>query len=119
MPNQMPDNTERSTNQPQQEPGFEVLMLPPGRFPLGQLVATPGALAALEAAQTSVAELIGRHLTGDWGVVDREDWQANDRALLEGTRLLSAYELPHTGEKVWVITEWDRSGTTILLPSEY
>jgi len=73
----------------------------------------------LEAAQTSPAELIGRHLSGDWGTVDKDDWRANDRALREGTRLLSAYELPHTGEKVWVITEWDRSATTILLPSEY
>jgi hypothetical protein len=51
--------------------------------------------------------------------VDREDWAANERALLEGTRLLSAYQLPSTGEKIWVITEWDRSATTLLLPSEY
>jgi hypothetical protein len=51
--------------------------------------------------------------------VDTEDWRANERALLEGTRLLSAYELPRTGETVWVITEWDRSATTILLPTEY
>ena len=51
--------------------------------------------------------------------VDKEDWAANERALLEGTRLLSAYALPQTGEKLWVITEWDRSATTVLLPSEY
>ena len=52
-------------------------------------------------------------------VVDKEDWAANDRALKDGERLLSAYALPETGEKVWVITEWDRSATTLLLPSEY
>ncbi len=101
------------------EPGFAVLIVPASRFELGQLVATPGALAALAAAHVSSAELIGRHLSGDWGTVDREDWAANERALLEGTRLLSAYELPVTGEKIWVITEWDRSATTLLLPSEY
>jgi hypothetical protein len=105
--------------EPQQEPGFEVLIIPQGRFPLGQLVATPGALAALEEANTSPAELVARHMTGDWGTVDKEDWAANDRALLEGTRLLSAYALPQTGEKLWVITEWDRSATTILRPDEY
>ncbi len=101
------------------EPGFAVLIVPASRFELGQLVATPGALEALAAANVSPAELLGRHMTGDWGTVDREDWAANERALLEGTRLLSAYELPATGEKVWVITEWDRSATTILVPSEY
>ena len=99
-------------------PGFEVLIIPAGRFELGQLVATPGALAALEAARTSPAELMGRHLMGDWGELDREDWAANDRALKGGERLLSAYTLP-TGEKLWVITEWDRSATTVLTPDEY
>jgi len=102
----------------QQESGLAVLvLLSSPRFELGQLVATPGALAALEQANTSMAELIGRHLSGDWGTVDEEDWAANDRALLEGTRLLSTYALPATDETVWVITEWDRSATTILLPS--
>jgi hypothetical protein len=102
----------------EEEPGFEVLIIPQGRFELGQLVATPGALAALDEAGTSPAELIGRHLQGDWGTVDKEDWAANDRALRDGERLLSAYML-ETGTKVWVITEWDRSATTLLLPSEY
>ncbi len=105
--------------EPQQEAGFEVLIIPQGRFELGQLVATPGALKALEAAQTSPAELAGRHLMGDWGTVDKEDWAANDRALKDGERLISAYALPQTGEKIWVITERDRSATTVLLPSEY
>jgi hypothetical protein len=62
--------------------------------------------------------LLNRHHAGDWGVVDADDWRANDRALQDGTRLLSVYVLP-TGERVWIITEWDRSATTILLPTDY
>ncbi len=96
-----------------------MLVIAPERFGLGQLVATPGALEALEAANTSPAELLGRHRSGNWGDVDKEDWQANERALGEGTRLLSAYALPTTNETVWIITEWDRSATTILRPDEY
>lgn len=90
-----------------------------GGFALGRIVATPGALDALEQAVVSPTELVGRHLSGDWGNVDEADWQANDRALLEGARLLSAYALPVTGERIWVITEWDRSLTTLLRPDEY
>ena len=101
------------TNEPRNE---DVLVLPQGRVELGQIVATPGALATLEAAQVSPAELLARHIRGDWGEVDKEDWQANDQALKEGMRLLSAYTLPGTGEKLWVITEWDRSVTTLLRP---
>jgi hypothetical protein len=122
-----PDNTPRSQEQVpspgiegfEEFEGFEVLIIPSGRFPLGQLVATPGALAALEEAGVSPAELLGRHLSGDWGTLDEDDWAANDRALLEGTRLLSAYILPQTNERIWIITEWDRSATTLLLPGEY
>jgi hypothetical protein len=66
---------------------------------------------------TSPAELIAQHLTGDWGDLSGQDWRANERALVEGSRLLSAYELTGTGERVWIITEWDRSATTVLLPS--
>ena len=61
---------------------------------------------------------MGRHRRADWGEVDKEDWQANERALKNGERLLSAYTLP-TGQKLWVITEWDRSVTTILVPADY
>ena len=115
-----PDNTPREQEHEEEAArGFEVLIVPQGRFSLGQLVATPGALEALDAANVSPAELLARHLLGDWGTVDQEDWRANDRALLEGTRLLSAYTLPATNEKVWIITEWDRSYTTILRPDEY
>ena len=87
--------------------------------PLGRLLATPGALAAFERNPTvGVWDYLRRHLTGDWGAVDREDWAANDRAVQDGTRLLSAYALPD-GTKVWIITEADRTATTILLPDEY
>ena len=87
-------------------------------FPLGQVVATPGALEALEQSGQSPAMFLNRHVVGDWGNVDDEDKQANDQALIEGTRLLSAYRLSD-GTKIWIITEADRSSTCLLLPSEY
>ena len=87
-------------------------------FSLGRMLATPGALDALAAAEASAATYLGRHVRGDWGDLDDEDRQANVLALRCGERLLSAYRLP-TGERVWIITEWDRSATTVLLPSDY
>ena len=87
-------------------------------FPLGQLLATPGALDALERAEQSYLEFLLRHASNDWGEVCPEDWQANDDALKEGTRLLSAYRTAK-GERIWIITESDRSCTTLLLPDEY
>ena len=89
----------------------------PQLFLLGQIVATPGALALLSSLGLSPNTLLSRHANGDWGDLDDEDKAANDQALKDGDRLLSAYETP--GGKVWIITEWDRSVTTILLPSEY
>lgn len=87
-------------------------------FRLGQTVATPGALAALEAAGVSPAALLSRHVRGDWGDVDAEDRQTNDDAVTYGGRLISNYTIaPDTS--VWVITESDRSATTLLLPDEY
>lgn len=88
------------------------------RFRLGNLVATPGALQTLEAAEVDTFHLVLRHAKGDWGDLDAEDKQSNEDALKHGDRLLSAYKLP-TGEKVWIITEADRSSTTILRPDEY
>jgi hypothetical protein len=88
------------------------------KFRLGQLVATPGALEALQQAGQSPAEVLARHRVGDWGEVDAEDKKANDEALVQGERLLSAYRT-RKGEKLWVITEADRSSTCVLLPSEY
>jgi hypothetical protein len=85
--------------------------------PLGQIVATPGAIALLETHAVSPAMLLTRHQAGDWGAICPEDDGLNDRALATGERLLSVY--PVGGEKVWIITEWDRSVTTLLLPEEY
>ena len=64
-----------------------------------------------------VMECLNRHVSGDWGSVCEEDKAENDRALESGDRILSAYETSHG--KIWIITEWDRSVTTILFPSEY
>ena len=88
------------------------------RFPLGQLVATPGALESLDEAQQSPLELLVRHGRGDWGDLEEEDKQENEFSIEHGFRILSAYTLS-SGQRVWVITEADRSVTTILLPSEY
>jgi hypothetical protein len=87
-------------------------------FPPGRIVATPGALDALNVSGPALASLLARHLSGDWGTLDAHDRQANDAALRDGSRLLSAYMLDN-GTKVWVITEGDRSSTCVLLPSEY
>lgn len=89
------------------------------RFHSGRTYATPGALRALEEARQAPAEFLDRHLSGDWGEMDEHDSRLNDRALESGEdRIFSSY---HTsaGEKLWIITEWDRSATTVLLPSEY
>jgi len=95
-------------------------------FPLGQVVATPGALDALRERADYLVQLLARHAAGDWGVVGDEDQRANDTALREGTRLLSAYPIDpakpsrgHGDNTLWIITESDRSVTTILLPEEY
>ena len=90
------------------------------RVTLGQVVATPGALAALEAAGPTPLPYLALHARGDWGeALCAQDTLANDQALRHGERLLSAYFLPLTGQKLWIITEWDRSATTLLLPDEY
>jgi hypothetical protein len=87
-------------------------------FDLGQTLATPGALNALgEAGENPIAYLF-RHVTGDWGDLEEEDIQENELSLQKGYRLFSAYHL-NSGVKIYVITEWDRSVTTILLPEEY
>ena len=88
------------------------------RFPLGDVVATPGALDALREAKQEPLGLLRRHQTGDWGDLDEEDKAENEFSLTHDLRLLSAYTLP-TQVKIWVITEADRSVTTLLLPAEY
>ena len=98
------------------------------RFALGQVVATPGALQLLEQTSTNAMALLMRHVTGDWGDVCAEDAQENELSLAEGFRLMSVYALPlgdqvatdgDGRERVWLITEADRSVTTLLLPRDY
>lgn len=88
-------------------------------FPIGRPVITPGAQAALDAAGIEGVLLLARHIHGEWGDLNAEDLVANELALLTGKRLLSSYNLPDGRSKVWIITEADRSVTTILLPEEY
>jgi hypothetical protein len=90
----------------------------PPKFTLGQLVATPGALEALQEAGQSPADFLRRHVRGDWGEVSQDDKQANDDALVNGDRVLSAYRTLRN-VRVWIITEADRSSTTVLLPEDY
>lgn len=85
-------------------------------FQLGQLFATPNLLSRVNNPAILVA--LARHSRGDWGDVCKEDWAANDQALLKGRRLLSAYQSPDM-VKFWIITEADRSVTTVLLPEDY
>lgn len=93
------------------------------RFSLGQVVATPGCLAAFEEAGQQPWEFLARHVRGDWGDVDEQDQEANDLALQDGSRILSAYTLS-SETRIWIITEatddaGQRSATTCLLPEEY
>ena len=87
-------------------------------FSLGQVVATPGALAAFEEAGEGPAKYLARHIVGDWGEVCEQDAKENDFSVEHGFRLMSVYTLT-TGVKIWVLTEADRSATTALLPEEY
>ncbi len=87
-------------------------------FPAGRIVATPGALALLEEAQKSPSEFLSRHLRGDWGDLCQEDKAENELSLQHGFRLLSSYPVTES-VTLWIITEADRSVTTLLLPSEY
>ena len=85
-------------------------------FPLGHVVITSNARDVLD--QRDVDEALRRHTSGDWGDLGKEDRRANDLALVQGLRLFSAYNAS-SGARFWVITEHDRSATTILLPEDY
>jgi len=87
-------------------------------FKLGQIVGTPGSLQAIEKAEQTPLELIFRHVTGDWGEMPEEDVRENERSVTRGFRIFSSYTL-NNGAKIWVITEHDRSVTTLLKPEEY
>lgn len=93
------------------------------KFELGEQVATPGALRAVHQAGESLIDYLKRHVTGDWGDLCDEDRLANEAALADGGRLLSAYTL-RTGAVIWVLTEavgddGRRAATTTLMPAEY
>jgi len=88
------------------------------RFQPGRILATAGSLKAMEEAGVNPALLLERHLSGDWGDLCHEDRAENELSLKEGFRLLSCYTLT-SSERIWLITEEDRSATTFLLPSEY
>jgi hypothetical protein len=92
-----------------------VITIPKSKFPLGQVVITTNATARLDSV--AVSEGLSRHASGDWGSVCKDDAAENELSLKEGFRLLSVYG---TGEsKFWIITEADRSVTTVLMPDDY
>jgi hypothetical protein len=87
-------------------------------FPLGAIVATPGALEAFQTSGEEPATYLDRHVSGDWGELDPHDKAQNDRGVEGGDRLFSSYRLQDK-TKIWIITEHDRSVTTVLLPEDY
>jgi hypothetical protein len=91
-------------------------------FPLGQIIATPGAIQAIEESGQTADFFLDRHLRGDWGEVCAGDWQLNNEAVMDGSRILSAYRTLK-GKKLWIITEAEddqglRAATTVLLPED-
>ena len=88
-------------------------------FSLGQVVATPGALRAMQENDADAWSFLNRHANGDWGNIPVEDQRENQRSVENGYRILSSYPLNTRGDKLWVITEADRSSTCLLLPDEY
>ena len=88
------------------------------RFALGQTVITPGAEEALQIAGQTAIEFLRRHMSCDWGELSEDDVRENQLSLEQGFRLLSNYQTGK-GQQLWIITEADRSATTVLLPSEY
>ena len=103
----------------------QIDLAPPALFSLGHVVATPAALALVQEHGASVPELLHRHLTGDWQEMCKADRDANWAAVLEGeARVFSSFGIAPKGQsgkpiKIWVITEWDRSVTTVLRPEDY
>jgi hypothetical protein len=90
----------------------------PARFASGLVGITVGIDAAFGGRMSVITDLLDRHFSGDWGDLGPEDRTANDQALLTGERLVSAYDVAD-GSRVWIITEADRSASTVLLPDEY
>ena len=95
-----------------------------GKFALGLVLMTPGAVATIQQVAGDsylrfAANLVARHQSGDWGEVGPEDAAENELSVRQGFRILSAYDLPGDAARIWIITEADRSATTLLLPTEY
>lgn len=88
------------------------------KFELGQVCATPAALEALQVNELNPVDLLARHHNGDWGDLDDDDKRENDYSVQHGLRIFSAYNLKD-GQRIWIITEWDRSVTTVMIPSDY
>jgi hypothetical protein len=88
-------------------------------FKLGNIVATPAAIEAMQINNVDIASLVFKHVGGDWGDICSEDRLENELSIKNGWRILSSYRLNSAGDKVWVITEADRSSTCLLLPDEY
>lgn len=108
------DKTPHSSKISNTTPGWQSK---PTLFPLGQVVATPAVLEHFDRHEINAQEFIERHRRGDWGNVPPEDAKENDFSVPHGFRVLSAYGI--AGERVWIITEADRSVTTLLFPREY
>lgn len=93
-----------------------------GKFELGRTVVTAAINARMDTDKDFarfVQMSLGRYINCDWGDTCEEDKQVNEDSLRDGERLLAVYIYPKTGEKIWIITEWDRSATTVLYPSDY
>ncbi len=97
---------------------LESLRVRPPLFELGQTVATPGALDLADRLGVNINDVLVRHVTGDWGDVCDQDAESNYIAVEHGERILSVYKLGPKKETLWLITEHDRSVTTVLLPEE-
>ncbi|MCC6443767.1 MAG: hypothetical protein IT210_09975 [Armatimonadetes bacterium] len=89
-----------------------------GKFPLGKLVVTRSALEAVQQAGNTPWEFLDKHQNADWGELEEFDWHENNDALLKGKQIRSSY-MTASGQRIWIITEADRSQTTMLLPTEY
>lgn len=88
-------------------------------FELGRVIATPDALDALQENNIRIAELLIKHVGGDWSNLSDGDRLENEQSVKNGWRILSSYPLNNAGDKIWIITEADRSSTCLILPREY
>ena len=97
---------------------MEEIVLTESKFHLGEIISTTHSFEHCEKNRFALFSYLARHANGDWGDVCEEDWKSNDEALKNGERLLSEYKLPD-GRRIWIISEWNRSATTLLFPEDY